>query len=88
MKHLKKFESYRNDTDDKLYRLLSKYYRDFLNSRLDDVDPDRSGVNLDFKNDFINDCIEMYGSEGDDEFNSGYDDDDIRRVAEKICEEE
>jgi hypothetical protein len=40
MKHLKKFESYR-DTDDKLYRLLSKYYRDFLNSRLDDVDPDR-----------------------------------------------
>lgn len=87
MEHIKRINEF-FDTDDRLYRLLSKYYKNFLSTKLDDIDPDRSGVNLDLKNDFINDCIEIYGIKGDDEYNSGYDDNDVRRVAEKVYEED
>jgi hypothetical protein len=80
------------ESEDSLYRSIKKYYKTFLTNRFDNNDPDRDfiePINQDaFIQDFIQDCIDMFGINGSEEYNAGYDDELVRQVARQVLNEE
>jgi hypothetical protein len=87
MKNINKLELI--ESKDSLYRSIKNYYKTFLRSWLDDVNPDRSELLADFnQEDFINDCIERFGEEGLEEYNSGYSNELVKEVAIKVLNKE
>ena len=76
------------ESEDSLYRSIKKYYKTFLTSWLDDNDPDRDfGLQID-QSEFIQDCIDMFGVNGTEEYNSGYDDELVKKVCKQVLDEE
>ena len=76
------------ESEDSLYRSIKKYYKTFLISWLDDNDPDRDfGLQID-QSEFIQDCIDMFGVNGTEEYNSGYDDELVKKVCKQVLDEE
>ena len=106
MKYLKKFNEALDEVDDKiedleeskiyesdyrLHRIISKYYKNFLTNFFDDNDTDRDGIDIDqqkLSDDFINDCIELFGENGSDEYNSGYSDREVKNIANQVIDED
>ena len=59
-----------------------------LISWLDDNDPDRDfGLQID-QSEFIQDCIDMFGVNGTEEYNYGYDDELVKKVCKQVLDEE
>jgi hypothetical protein len=87
VKYLKTFnESF--DSEDSLYRSIKNYYKTFLTNWLDNNDPDRDfGLQIN-QEEFIQDCIDMFGINGLEEYNSGYDDELIKKVSRQVLNEE
>jgi hypothetical protein len=76
------------ESEDSLYRSIKKYCKTFLIGWLDDNDPDRDfGLQID-TNEFIQDCVNMFGVNGTEEYNSGYDDELIKKVCKQVLDEE
>lgn len=77
---------------DGLYRSIKKYYETFLINWLDENDPDRDfGLTInqeDFNEEFIKDCIDMFGENGTEEYNSGYDNEIVEKVSRQVLDEE
>jgi hypothetical protein len=77
--------------ESRLHRIISKYYQTFLTSFFDDNDTDRDGIDIDqqkLSDDFINDCIELFGENGSDEYNSGYSDREVKNIANQVIDED
>lgn len=99
-RHIKSFRKFNEnlnishlfESEDSLYRSIKKYYKTFLTSWLDDNDPDRDfGLQIDlvkFESEFIQDCIDMFGVNGTEEYNSGYDDELVKKVCKRVLDEE
>ena len=76
------------ESEGSLYRSIKKYYKTFLISWLDDNDPDRDfGLQIS-QSEFIQDCVNMFGINGSEEYNSGYDDELVKKVCKQILDEE
>ena len=79
------------ESNHRLHRIISKYYQTFLTSFFDDNDTDRDGIDIDqqkLSDDFINDCIELFGENGSDEYNSGYSDREVKNIANQVIDED
>ena len=76
------------ESEDSLYRSIKKYYKTFLTNWLDNNDPDRYLEGPIDEDVFIQDCIDMFGINGSDEYNAGYDDELVRQVSRQVLIEE
>jgi hypothetical protein len=76
------------ESEDSLYRSIKNYYKTFLISWLDDNDPDRDfGLQIN-QSEFIQDCVNMFGINGTEEYNSGYDDELVKKVCKQVLDGE
>ena len=82
MKHLKSFNEKFNDQS--LYRLINRQYSIFIQNFFDNKDDDRSGSNNPELDDFIQDCIDLFGQNGVDDFNSGYSSTEIEECCQEV----
>jgi hypothetical protein len=76
------------ESEDSLYRSIKKYYKTFLTNWLDENDPDRDFGSSINQEDFIEDCIDMFGENGTEEYNSGYDNEIVKKVSRQVLDEE
>lgn len=66
---------------------LEKLLNNNMTSKLNN-DPDRDfGLQID-QSEFIQDCIDMFGVNGSEEYNSGYDDELVKKVCKQVLDEE
>jgi hypothetical protein len=76
------------ESEDSLYRSIKKYYKTFLTNWLDENHPDRDFGSSINQEDFIEDCIDMFGENGTEEYNSGYDNEIVKKVSRQVLDEE
>lgn len=76
------------ESEDSLYRSIKKYYKTFLTNWLDENDPDRDFGSSINQEEFIEDCIDMFGENGTEEYNSGYESELVKKVSRQVLNEE